>query len=216
MNYSRANSSAEYRELQAMYRQMHEHGEQFLGRPADATFPGFTLDRHRVRVKDLIMQTGAKTVLDYGCGKGAQYAPRIVKDEAGNRWDSVIDYWDIDELVCYDPAYEKYSHVPEGEFDAVVCTDVLEHCPEPDLPWIVAEILGYATKFVFFSIACYPAKKRLPDGRNAHITIKPLDWWRALITHAAKARPGVLWVACVESGDATPHDGDQFEQQISG
>jgi hypothetical protein len=167
MNYSRANPSAEYRALQAMYRQMHEHGEQFLGRPADATFPGFTIDRHRVRVKDLIVQTGAKTVLDYGCGKGAQYAPRILKDEAGNRWDSVIDYWDIDELVCYDSAYEKYSRVPEGEFDAVICTDVLEHCPESDLPWIVAEISGYAIEFVFFSSACYPANKRLPDGRNA-------------------------------------------------
>ncbi len=216
MTYSRANPSDEYRELQEMYRHMHEHGEQFLGKRAATTFPGLSLDHQLCRIKDLIVKCDAKTLLDYGCGKGRQYEPRIVKDDEGNRWDSVIEYWGIDELVCYDPAYEKYSRLPEGRFDGVICTDVLEHCPEPDLSWIVEEIFGYATRFVFLAIACYPARKRLPDGRNAHITIKPLEWWRMLVTGIANAHPGVAWAAWVQSRITTPEGVRVVEKGISG
>ena len=31
----------------------------------------------------------------------------------------------------------------------------------------------------FFRIACYPAKKKLPDGRNAHLIVELPSWWRA-------------------------------------
>jgi hypothetical protein len=216
MSYSRTNPSSEYRELQAMYREMHEHGEQFLGQLAESTFPGFSLDHHVFRIKDLITRTGAKTLLDYGSGKGQQYEPRIVKDRAGNRWVSVIECWDIDELVCYDPAYEKYSRLPEERFDGAICTDVLEHCPEPDLPWIVDEIFSYATKFVFLNVACYPASKRLPDGRNAHITVKPLEWWRDLIGGVAAHHPGVIWVARIQSQITTAQGSRIIEQKIGG
>jgi hypothetical protein len=30
----------------------------------------------------------------------------------------------------------------------------------------------------WFRIACYPAKKHLPDGRNAHLIVESPDWWR--------------------------------------
>jgi hypothetical protein len=30
----------------------------------------------------------------------------------------------------------------------------------------------------WFRIACYPAKKHLPDGRNAHLIVQPPEWWR--------------------------------------
>jgi hypothetical protein len=33
----------------------------------------------------------------------------------------------------------------------------------------------------WFRIACYPAKKHLPDGRNAHLIIESPDWWRTKI-----------------------------------
>ena len=34
------------------------------------------------------------------------------------------------------------------------------------------------TKSAFLLIASYPAKKSLPDGRNAHLIIERFDWWR--------------------------------------
>ena len=80
----------------------------------------------------------------------------------------------------------------------MVCTDVLEHCPEEDLGWILGEIFGFARRAVYLCIAAYPAKKHLPSGENAHITIKPLAWWAERLEQAADARPGVRWQAVVE------------------
>jgi hypothetical protein len=34
------------------------------------------------------------------------------------------------------------------------------------------------TKSAFLLIASYPAKKHLPDGRNAHLIIESFDWWK--------------------------------------
>jgi len=57
----------------------------------------------------------------------------------------------------------------------------------------VAELFAYARKFVYANIACFPAKKRLPSGGNAHCTIKPAKWWEEHIGRAAKTRPGVIY-----------------------
>lgn len=56
----------------------------------------------------------------------------------------------------------------------MICTDVLEHCPEEDIPWIVDELFAFARKFVYANIACFPARKQLPSGGNAHCTVKPV------------------------------------------
>ena len=158
MTYSRDNPSAKYRQMVALYRELHTKGEQVLGLTSDETYPGVNLLPHTRRIKDLIDQTGARTVLDYGCGKGYQYDLPNVEIPGAGRRDSVIDYWDIDEVRCYDPCYEACCQLPEGKFDGVISTDVLEHCIEEDIPWIVAEMFAYANRFVFAAIACYPAR----------------------------------------------------------
>jgi hypothetical protein len=81
----------------------------------------------------------------------------------------------------------------------VVSTDVLEHCPEEDIGWIVDEMFGFAEQFVFANVACFPAKKRLPTGENAHCTIRPPDWWAALVRGVAARRPGIVWEFWVET-----------------
>ena len=96
-------------------------------------------------------------------------------------------------IQCYDPAYQPHNNLPAGKFDGVVCTDVLEHCPEEDIAWILGELFGYATKFVFANVACFPARKRLPSGGNAHCTIKPVKWWEEQLERAARAKPAVVY-----------------------
>jgi len=199
MASNRLNPSKRYHEMLALYRDMHERGEQFLGLGPESTYPGVSVLPHLARIKELIDTTGAATVLDYGCGKGIQYELHPVKVPGMGEVESVIDYWDIDEVACYDPCYRPYSRLPEGRFDGVVCTDVLEHCPEEDIPWIVGELFGYAERFVFASIACYPAKSRLPNGENAHCTIRPLEWWRDVFADTAARFPPVVWKLLVES-----------------
>jgi hypothetical protein len=216
MSFSRANPSPRYLELQAMYRQMHQKGEEFLGGTAEETFPGFSLDAQVQRIKALIDRTAADTILDYGCGKGLQYEPRPIKSDTGESWTGIIDYWDIGELVCYDPCYERYNKLPEGTFDGVICIDVLEHCPEQDLPWIIGELFGYAGRFVFANVACFPALKRLPNGENAHCTIRPREWWHDLVRGISARYPGVAWEFWIQFLVDAPEGPQLREEKISG
>ena len=199
MTYSRANPSTRYLELLSMYRKMHLEGEKFLGMPAHETFDGRSLRAQVRRIKNLIRKTGAETVLDYGSGKGKQYDPKPLRIEGEGSWEGVLDYWDVDEVVCFDPATPPYSNPPSTRFHGVVSTDVLEHCPEDDIPWIVDEMFSFAERFVFATIASYPARKRLPNGDNAHVTLREPDWWRAIFEQAAARRRGVIWEAWVQS-----------------
>jgi hypothetical protein len=68
---------------------------------------------------------------------------------------------------------------------------VLEHCPEEDIGWILDELFAFARKFVFANIACFPARKLLPSGGNAHCTVKPAKWWEEVIGRAARAKPAL-------------------------
>ena len=198
MSYSREHPSKRYGEMLALYRQLHADGEKFLGLSPESTYPGVSVLPHLARIKKLIQETGARTLLDYGCGKGIQYEIAPVRVAGEGVHDSVIDYWELDEVCCYDPCYTRFNRLPEGRFDGVISTDVLEHCPEEDLPWIVGEIFGYARRFVFAAVASYPAKSRLPNGENAHCTIRPLEWWRETFAAAAGAHPEVTWKLFVE------------------
>lgn len=214
MSYSRTNPSPRYLELQRQYRAMHEQGERFLSIPAEKTFPGTSLMAQVHRVRALIQNTGALTVLDYGAGKGKQYAPQPVRDAGGQQWPSVIDYWDIEEVVCYDPCYPPFSKYPDGKFDGVISTDVLEHCPEEDIPWIIEEMFNFAQRFVFANVACYPARKRLPSGENAHCTIKPVKWWSELIESIAAKHPAVKWEVWIQSRQDTPQGPQLVDTRI--
>lgn len=182
-----------------MYADMHDHGERQRNKAAAVTFEGISLRPHVRTIRRLIAETGAQNVLDYGAGKGGLYDLRdFALPGETERIESVQDLWDVDFVHLYDPGYAPYAKLPEGTFDGVVCTDVMEHCPEEDLPWILGEIFGYAERFVFVTIARYPAEKHLPNGENAHITIKPAEWWGGLLERVSRNRPGVLWEARVE------------------
>jgi len=117
---------------------------------------------------DVFKKEDTKTLLDYGCGQGIQYS------EA-----KVHELWGIKEVECYDPAIEQYSMKPDKSkfFDAIICIDVMEHIPERSVNDILQDIFAYKTNLVFFSISTVLAKAKLPDGSNAHCTVKSADWW---------------------------------------
>ena len=171
---------------------MHENGETRLGIPAEQTFAGQSLPRQAPHIKRLIQQTAAASILDYGSGKGYQYSlRRMVDAESGIDHPDIKSYWGVKEIRCFDPGYPPFSELPSGLFDGVICTDVLEHCPEEDIGWILEELFAFARRFVFANIACFPARKLLPNGGNAHCTVKPVKWWGEEIGCAARAKPGL-------------------------
>ena len=119
---------------------------------------------------DLIEKTKSKTLLDYGCGQGKQYTE-----------DNVHKKYNFPMPTLYDPAVESYSNLPDEMFDGIISTDVLEHIPEVVLPSTFEYMFNHATKFLYLKIATKVACVVLPNGENAHVTIKPYRWWASTI-----------------------------------
>ena len=114
-------------------------------------------------IKQLLDQTGIKTLSDYGAGKC-------------NLRKGLYDLGKSDfEYFPYDPAFPQYGPPRPAPF--VCCIDVLEHIEEPFLEDVLLDLKEITTNIGFFSIHTGPASKILPDGRNAHIIQKPSSWW---------------------------------------
>lgn len=147
----------------AEYRALHERKKKW--------FSGKSIMNYAGEIAELVYATDAKTILDYGSGKGKQYTDFLVH----KRWGGVLPR-------CFDVGVEKFSKRPEGLFDGVICTDVMEHIDQDDVDEILADIYSFVRPhgFAFFNIACRPSnndKKRLSDGRDVHLTVKPPHWW---------------------------------------
>lgn len=138
----------------------------------DKRFPGYSIGAYTAAIRQLVEEHKPERLLDFGSGKGFQYLVRRVHE----RWGGLLPY-------CYDVGVRQLAELPDGTFGGVLCTDVLEHIDEPDLPGIIDTIIGKAepTGFVLLGISCRPTKKTLPDGRDVHLTIKPPSWWVALL-----------------------------------
>lgn len=116
-----------------------------------------------VLVSELINKTGARTLLDYGCGKMRNLS-------------TVLEVAHDIQYIAYDPGVQEYS-MPAVPADVVACIDVLEHI-EPELLDDVLDDLKRCTAgHGFFTVHTGPAIKTLSDGRNAHLIQKPPRWW---------------------------------------
>ena len=201
MSFSRTNPSPRYLELLEYYKHLHEHGDALKDIPAEDMFAGISLVHYLPIIKDLIDKTAAVSLLDYGAGKAQKYHQPVTIE--GVTYSSYPEYFGIEDITLYDPAYTPLSTLPDKKYDGVICTDVLEHCPEQDIPWILEELYRYASKFIVASIACYPASKTLPNGENAHCTIKDPSWWLNHINQLSEKYPNLLinFLFCSKTDD---------------
>ena len=191
--YSRQSPSKRYQELIEQNRRLHLQGAPAQGLPPELSFPGKSIFRQLPHIKRLVEATASVSLLDYGCGKGQQYEAQSINVNGAQLDATVQDFLDVDYIYCYDAAYPMYTKLPSGKFDGVISTDVLEHCPEDDLPWIIDEMFSYANRFVFASVAGFPAAKTLPNGENAHCTQLDPKWWNDTFTEAAARHANVTW-----------------------
>lgn len=138
----------------------------------DGHYWGDMLRYNAHHIGRLVEETESKTLLDFGCGKGKQY---LVEEEHKS--------WGIMPHL-YDPGVEEFSVLPNDVFDGVISTDVMEHIPEENIQDSLKEIFERAEKFVFLAISTRPAKTILPNGDNAHCTVKPIEWWHEQVVNS--------------------------------
>lgn len=122
-------------------------------------------------VETFFKEYNPTSVLDFGCGKGGLI-------------DTIRDLHPGTATTGYDPGNPDFARMPEQTFDTVVSTDALEHVEPAHLAETLKVIGSKIERYGFFRIACYPAKKKLPDGRNAHLIVELPAWWREqILTH---------------------------------
>lgn len=115
--------------------------------------------KHADAVRAIAAEIGAKTILDYGCGRGALAAAL-----------------DPIRVSQYDPGIAERSGMPKPA-DLVVCTDVLEHVEIEHLPAVLDHIGRLAGRAAYIVVSTREANATLPDGRNAHLIVRPAQWW---------------------------------------
>lgn len=153
-------------EYQAQIRAMHDRGK------FDNGAKQFRL------IEPFLQQYQPATVLDFGCGKGA-----LISEIKNHNPD----------MLCwgYDPGNPLYAVMPSRQFQAVISTDAIEHIEPEHLADNLGLIGARMERCGFFRIACHPAKKLLPDGRNCHLIVQEPDWWRQQIGRYMGAR--IVW-----------------------
>ncbi len=133
-------------------KQMHDQPEKKLGFGEEPP----------AKLLEILENTNYESILDFGCGKG------IILDNVQSRFP-------LKKVLGYDPGVDKFSVYPEN-IDFIYSVDTLEHIEPNFLNNVLLNLLK-DSKHQYHLIACHPAKKNLPDGRNCHLIIEEPSWW---------------------------------------
>jgi tetratricopeptide (TPR) repeat protein/SAM-dependent methyltransferase len=135
---------------------------------------------------------GVRTILDAGCGSG-KLMWRMRQEHAG---EFEVHGFDITDN-CLDPCFadikdrvltigclwnpDDFKQV----YDAVICTDVMEHIPTERVPAVLSNLRKSARRFAFFSIAVIKdAFGPQLIGEALHLTVQKPEWWLARLGEA--------------------------------
>jgi len=160
-----------------------ELGKKF--QKENSSWGGDDCKNYHNQIRFLMDKYNAKTVLDYGCGKGRQYeefASYGLPDYQVSEPMTFDTRINAESVYKFDPCVEKFDIEPLGQqFDAVICTQVLGGIPDADMPWLRDKLMNYATKFVFIglhSVDIPPkSKKRMYDARYVNYN-RTVEWYQ--------------------------------------
>lgn len=140
-----------YHETITQYRKLYEphYGASATGLYLDLVAP-------------IVIERDPASILDYGCGRS---------DLAAHFWADGKR-----KIARFDPAVPGCEVLPSGAFDLVLCIDVMEHIRMEDVGRVLAEIRS-KSQSALFVISLRPARAKLPDGRNAHVTLLSVNEW---------------------------------------
>lgn len=143
--------------VSSYYKKSVKLGTQF--QQENKSWAGYDVIKYQKKIKDLVVRYGAKTILDYGCGKGLQYTePLPYGAEPGtelptDQWQTFDQYLGV-KVFKYDPCVKGLNRKPpkNKKFDGVICTQVLNSIPDDDMTWVREMLEQHAGKFCFIGI----------------------------------------------------------------
>lgn len=143
--------------------------EHYVKAHKNQTFSkGTALLKHIPEIARLSKLLDCKTAMDYGCGKAWFWnIPH---------WKAILDD-QVQSVKLYDPAIPEYSLVPEGRYDMVICTDVLEHVHPDQSDDFLKTLFLYTRRVLFINVSTKPARKTFDDGTNLHINLRSRSQW---------------------------------------
>jgi hypothetical protein len=135
------------------------HAQMYRDHYAESAEPEPRPNSYLERIENFALEIGAKTVLDYGCGR-ARGVSRFSK----------LNVWD------YDPGVPGCDRSPPSA-DLVVSIHMLEHVEPDHLIDVVSHMILLARKGVFVVVSCEESTKTLPDGSPWHsLVLSPVAW----------------------------------------
>ena len=117
-------------------------------------------------VHEIMKEFSCCSMLDYGCGQGT-----LVQG---------LQTFDRPERIFreYDPAIAGKEEPPAEPSDLVVCTDVLEHIESEKIHGVLTHVATLTGRVLFVVVSLVPTSKTLSDGRQAHILLRSVEWWK--------------------------------------
>ena len=187
MKKNNSNFTQEYYDTIVLYKKLHSDGTKKL--KPHQTFAGHSLMPWAQSIKKIIEETSSKSITDFGCGKALGHIHKVKINET--TYQNLAHYWSIDFVQLYDPGVEDFKEFPKEKTDGIICTDVIEHIPTPDINFFIDQLYSLSNKFIFVVIATIPASKYFDDGRNIHLTIKKEEEWQLIFNKYKNKYPHI-------------------------
>ena len=166
-------------ELIELYKHMAANGyDRKDGVRVESAYNDFELKKFRNICRAKMFGDEIQTVLDYG-GGGSDWDKPGFDPSSGQ---SAKQFFNLEVVNTFEPARNKLE---KPKSDCVICMDVLEHIFIADVPTVIDELFSLAKKLLIINVACYEAAALLPNGENAHITVRGADWWKGMVDASA-------------------------------
>lgn len=140
----------------------HDHIAAYMEMHSTRFYGSSATELHLETVAGVVRTVKPKSILDYGCGRS----------------DLVAHFWRDGErkISRFDPAIPMWKCMPHGRFDLALVCDVMEHIPIGSVDRVLAEVRKKSAT-ALFTISTKLARAKLPDGRNAHVTLLTRSEW---------------------------------------
>lgn len=140
----------------------HDHLKAYSEMHSTRHYGSSATELHLETAASVVRKISPGSILDFGCGRS----------------DLVAHFWrdGSRKIARYDPAIPAFKATPAGRFDLVLVCDVMEHIPMASVDRILGEVHARGDR-AFFTISTKLARAKLPDGRNAHVTLLTKSEW---------------------------------------